>query len=165
MTYGPGQGPGALALSDDELVRLLAGRQMGALAANKPDGFPHLSTVAYDWDPVGRVARISTTAGRAKVRLLRRDPRAALYVSSADFMAWVVAEGEAELSAVSEVPGDEAGRELLALQPSYERAEDEEAFLKQMVLDRRLVIRLRVSRLYGMALDLPRPAADGGDAP
>ncbi|XVQ06670.1 PPOX class F420-dependent oxidoreductase [Spirillospora sp. CA-255316] len=158
MTYGPGQGPGPLPLSDDALTGLLAEHRMGVLGTNKRDGIPHLSTVAYHWDPERRVARISTTAGRAKVRQLRRDPRAALHVTSADFMAFVVAQGEAELSAVSEVPGDEAGRELLALQPPYERAEDEKAFLEQMVLDRRLVIRVRVSRLYGTALDIPRQA-------
>lgn len=156
MTYGPGQGPGPLPQSGDELAALLAGHQMGALATNGRDGFPRLSTVAYHWDPLERVARISTTADRAKVRQLRRDPRAALYVSSADFMAFVVAQGTAELSAVSEEPGDEVGRELLGLQPPYENAEDEKAFLAQMVRDRRLVIRLRVSRLYGTRLDVPR---------
>lgn len=155
MTYGPGQGPGPLPLPDDLLAGMLAEHHMGALAANKKDGFAHLSTVAYHWDPVRCVARISTTADRAKVRLLRRDPRAALYVSSADFLAFAVAEGEVELSAVSEVSGDDAGRELLALQPPFERPEDEKAFLDQMVLDRRLVIRLQVSRMYGTVLDVP----------
>ncbi|MWA03164.1 TIGR03618 family F420-dependent PPOX class oxidoreductase [Actinomadura sp. LD22] len=128
---------------------------MGALAANKRDGHPHLSTVAYHWDPAERVARISTTDDRAKVRRLRRDPRAALYVSSADHLAFAVAEGRAELSAVSEVPGDAAGRELLGLEPPFEDAGAEKAFLEQMVLDRRLLIRLRVSRLYGTRLDVP----------
>ncbi|MFB9837559.1 pyridoxamine 5'-phosphate oxidase family protein [Actinoallomurus acaciae] len=155
MTYGPGQGPGPLSLSDDELTALLAGHRMGALAANKGDGHPHLSTVAYHWDPARRLVRISTIDDRAKVRRLRRDPRAALYVTSADHLAFVVAQGKAELSAVSEVPGDAAGRELLALQPPFARADDEKAFLEQMVIDRRLVIRLRVSRLYGTRLDVP----------
>lgn len=153
--YGPGRGPGALALSDDVLVRLLGAHRMGALAANKRNGHPHLSTVAYAWDPAQRVARISTTADRAKVRLLRGDPRSALYVSSEDFLSFVVAEGEAELSAVSTVPGDGPGRELLGMVPAFDRPQDEAAFLQNMVADRRLVIRLRVSRLYGTAIDVP----------
>ncbi|MCW2919060.1 MAG: hypothetical protein JWN52_7128, partial [Actinomycetia bacterium] len=86
---------------------------------------------------------------------LRRDPRSTLYVSSGDFLSFVVAEAEAELSAVSTVPGDEPGRELLGMQPAFDRPEDEAAFLENMVADRRLVIRLRVSRLYGTAIDLP----------
>ncbi|MBW8481265.1 TIGR03618 family F420-dependent PPOX class oxidoreductase [Actinomadura sp. PM05-2] len=127
---------------------------MGVLAANKGDGRPHLSTVAYHWDPAERVARISTTEGRAKVRLLRRDPRAALHVATPDHLAFAVAEGDAELSAASAAPGDETGRELLGLQPPFADAADEKAFLEQMVLDRRLVIRLRVARLYGTRLDV-----------
>jgi PPOX class probable F420-dependent enzyme len=153
--YGPGQGPGPLRLADDELTALLAGHRMGALATNKRDGHPHLSTVAYGWDPVERVARVSTTEDRAKVRRLRRDPRAALYVATADHLAFVVAQGTAELTGVSEVPGDAAGRALLALQPPFERADDEKAFLERMVLDRRLVINLRVAHLYGTRLDVP----------
>jgi hypothetical protein len=70
-------------------------------------------------------------------------------------MSYVIAEGEAELSPVSMVPGDAAGRELLSMQPAFGRPEDEAAFLENMVADRRLVIRLRVSRLYGFALDIP----------
>ncbi|MGI8332786.1 pyridoxamine 5'-phosphate oxidase family protein [Actinomadura scrupuli] len=154
-TYEPGRGPGALTLTDDALARLLGAHQMGALAVNKRNGHPHLSTVAYTWDPAERVARISTTADRAKVRLLQRDPRSGLYVSSADFLSFVVAEGEAELSAVSTVPGDGPGRELLAMVPAFDRPQDEAAFLENMVADRRLVIRLRVSRLYGTAIDVP----------
>jgi PPOX class probable F420-dependent enzyme len=153
-TYGPGRGPGALTPSDDELAQLLAAHRMGALAINKRNGHPHLSTVAYVWDAGERIARISTTADRVKVRRLRRDPRSALYVSSADFMSFAVAEGEAELSAVSTVPGDEPGRELLAMQPPFDDPDDAAAFLRNMVADQRLVIRLRVSRLYGTAIDL-----------
>jgi hypothetical protein len=62
-----------------------------------------------------------------------------------------VAEGEAELSPVSTEPGDEAGLELLAMQPNAPR--DQEAFLRQMVNDRRMTIRLQITHLYGTALD------------
>ncbi|MBC6465216.1 TIGR03618 family F420-dependent PPOX class oxidoreductase [Actinomadura alba] len=152
--YGPGRGPGAVALSGDEFARMLGSQGMGALATVKRDGHPHLSTVAYTWNPEQRVARVSTTAERVKVRHLRRDPRCALYVSSADHMSFVVAEGRAELSPVSSTPGDETGRELLAMHPALERPEDTAAFLANMVADQRLVVRLRVSRLYGTAIDL-----------
>ncbi|WP_020673470.1 PPOX class F420-dependent oxidoreductase [Amycolatopsis nigrescens] len=150
----PGSGPGPKALSGDDLDGILAAHQFGVLASNKRNGRPHLTTMAYVWDPAERVLRISTTADRAKVRQLRRDPRAALHVSGGDFWSFVVAEGEVELSEISTTPGDAAGRELLKLRPPFDDPAEENAFLEQMVADRRLVIRLRVERTYGTALDL-----------
>ncbi|MBF8187408.1 PPOX class F420-dependent oxidoreductase [Nonomuraea sp. K274] len=143
------QAPGPRSLSDGELSQLLAGQRFGALATSKSSGHPHLSTVLYSWDPGRRVVRISTIADRLKVRQLHQDPRCALYVASGDFWSYAVAEGEAELSPVSAEPGDEVGKELLDMSQGVA---DADAFLRQMVADRRLVIRLRVSRLYGTAL-------------
>lgn len=152
--HGPGAGPAPRLLADDALSRLLAGHQFGALTTLKRDGTPHLSTVVYAWDPDERTIRVSTTADRVKVRQLRADPRAALYVSSEDHWSFAVAEGEAELSPVTTEPGDATGRELLGLVPPFGDPEEEAAFLAQVVRDRRLVIRLRVRRLYGTALDV-----------
>ncbi|MDX3109446.1 PPOX class F420-dependent oxidoreductase [Nonomuraea angiospora] len=149
QTYGPGAGPAPQSLGDEELSRLLAGQRFGALATNKSSGHPHLSTVLYTWEPDQRVVRISTIDDRLKVRQLHKDPRCALYVASDDFWSYAVAEGQAELSPVSTEPGDEVGMELLAMQQNMD---DPYAFLRQMVEDRRLVIRIRVSRLYGTAL-------------
>jgi PPOX class probable F420-dependent enzyme len=150
--YGPGAGPGPDSISQEELSLLIGRQRFGALATNKGGGRPQLSTVAYDWDPEHRVVRISTTADRLKVRQLHKDPLCALYVASDDFLSYAVAEGTAELSPESSAPGDEVGRELLGMQPSFTEPADQEAFLRQMVSDRRLVIRLQVSRLYGTAL-------------
>ncbi|MEV4107961.1 PPOX class F420-dependent oxidoreductase [Nonomuraea sp. NPDC049695] len=147
--YGPETSPAPRSLSDEELSSLLSGQRFGSLATNKGSGDPHLSTVIYTWDPHQRVARISTIADRLKVRQLHKDPRCALYVASDDFWSYAVAEGEAELSPVSTEPGDEVGMELLAM---HEGVEDPYAFLRQMVEDRRLVIRIRAARLYGTAL-------------
>ncbi|GAA4099149.1 pyridoxamine 5'-phosphate oxidase family protein [Actinomadura miaoliensis] len=150
--YPPGTGPGPKKLTDEELSRLLGEHRFGALATNKRNGHPALSTVLYHWDPEERVLRFSTTADRLKVRQVRNDPRVALYVTSADHMTYVVAEGEAEASPVSEQPGDETGRELLAINPVEMSATDRAAFLEHMVKERRLVIRIRVARLYGLTL-------------
>lgn len=38
--------------------------------------------------------------------------------------------------------------------PAAAKPEDEGAFLEQMVAERRVVIRLKVNRLYGTALDV-----------
>ncbi|SEG42740.1 PPOX class probable F420-dependent enzyme [Nonomuraea solani] len=153
--YGPGAGPGPRSLQDDELTKLLTQQRFGALATNKSSGHPHMSTVVYSWDPEQRVVRISTIDDRLKVRQLHKDPRCALYVASDDFWSYAVAEGKAELSPVSTTPGDETGLELLAMQPPFAEPTDAQAFLAQMVADRRLVIRIRVSRLYGTALPVP----------
>ena len=46
------------------------------------------------------------------------------------------------------------GRELLAMLPAAARPADGGLFLKQLVAEQRVVIRLTVSRLYGTALDI-----------
>lgn len=152
--YEPGRGPGPAKPTEDALSELLGGHGFGALATVNRAGFPHLSTVAYVWDPTDRVVRIGSTLARAKVRQLARDPHASLYVSSDDHLAFAVAEGVAEVSPVSTVPGDETGRALLAMQSPFTDPADEEIFLRNMVEDRRVVITLRVERLYGGGLDL-----------
>ncbi|MCM1967647.1 TIGR03618 family F420-dependent PPOX class oxidoreductase [Streptomyces sp. NPDC002812] len=145
------------ALSDDALSELLGTRQFGTLATNKSSGHPHLTTMLYSWDAEARIVRFSTTADRIKVKQLRRDPRAAVHVPGADVWSFAVAEGEAEVSEITTAPGDAVGRELLAMVPEAAKPrgrEDEDAFLEQLVAERRVVIRLKVSRLYGTALDV-----------
>jgi PPOX class probable F420-dependent enzyme len=153
-TYEPGRGPGPVKPSEEAVSRLLATHSLGALATVNRAGHPHLSTVAYAWDPEERVVRVGSTLGRAKVRQLARNPRAALYVSSADHLSFAVAEGIGEVSPVSSLPGDETGRDLLAMQAPFTDPDDEAAFLRNMVEDQRVVIKLRVDRLYGGGLDV-----------
>ncbi|MFE9922528.1 pyridoxamine 5'-phosphate oxidase family protein [Streptomyces sp. NPDC005774] len=146
--------PGPSPLSDETLSRLLGTQQFGTFATVRSSGHPHLTTMVYSWDAEARVARFSTTADRAKPKHLRRDPRAALHVQGGDVWSFAVAEGEAEVSEVTTVPGDAVGRELLALVPEAAKPKDEAAFLEQLVAERRVVIRLKVDRLYGTALDI-----------
>jgi PPOX class probable F420-dependent enzyme len=150
MTQGPAPRP----LTDEAASKLLAGQQFGTLATVKRSGHPHLTTMLYSWDSEARIVRFSTTADRVKVRQLHRDPRAALHVRGGDVWSFAVAEGEAEVSEITTVPGDVVGRELLAMIPQAAKPEDEEAFLAQLVAERRVVIRLKVDRLYGTALDI-----------
>ncbi|MGX1560526.1 PPOX class F420-dependent oxidoreductase [Streptomyces sp. NPDC055506] len=150
MTQRPGPRP----LSDEALSGLLGKQQFGTLASVKRDGRPHLTTMVYSWDPEARIVRFSTTAERVKVKHLRRDPRAALHVQGGDVWSFAVAEGEAEVSDVTTVPGDAVGRELLGMIPQGAKPEDEDAFLEELVAERRVVVRLNVDRLYGTALDI-----------
>jgi PPOX class probable F420-dependent enzyme len=150
MTQGPAPRP----LSDEALSRLLGEQQFGTLATVKRSGHPHLTTMLYSWDPEARMVRFSTTADRVKAGHLRRNPRAALHVQGGDVWSFAVAEGDAEVSECTTVPGDAVGRELLGMIPNTARPEDEAAFLEQLVAERRVVVRLKVDRLYGTALDI-----------
>jgi PPOX class probable F420-dependent enzyme len=141
-------------LSDEALSDLLGRQQFGTLASVKRDGRPHLTTMVYSWDAEARIVRFSTTADRIKVKHLRRDPRAALHVQGGDVWSFAVAEGEAEVSEATTVAGDAVGRELLGMIPQAAKPEDEDAFLEELVAERRVVIRLKVDRLYGTALDI-----------
>lgn len=148
------QAPGPRPLSDESLSELRAAQRFGTLATVKRSGHPHLATMLYRWDAAARTVRFSTTADRVKVRQLQRDPRAAVHVRGDDVWSFAVAEGVAEVSEPTTVAGAAVGRELLAMIPAEVRPEDEEAFLRQQVAERRVVIRLRVDRLYGTALDI-----------
>ncbi|MFC9734591.1 pyridoxamine 5'-phosphate oxidase family protein [Streptomyces roseolus] len=126
-------GPAPRALTDQELSRLLSAQRFGVLASVRSTGHPHLTTVLYDWNAEERVLRVSSTADRLKVRQLRRDPHASLHVGGPDVWSFAVAEGEAEI--VDPADGAAPGAQPLP--------------------DRRVTIALRVSRLYGTALDVP----------
>ncbi|QJT02924.1 TIGR03618 family F420-dependent PPOX class oxidoreductase [Streptomyces asoensis] len=148
------QGPAPRTLSDEALSELLGRQRFGTLATVRRTGHPHLTTMVYSWDADARIVRFSTTVDRIKVQHLRRDPHAALHVPGDDVWSFAVAEGEAEVSGVTTVPGDAVGRELLGMIPADARPEDEDAFLEQQVAERRVVLRLKVDRLYGTALDI-----------
>ncbi|MER5398032.1 TIGR03618 family F420-dependent PPOX class oxidoreductase [Streptomyces sp. NPDC002599] len=150
MTQRPEPRP----LSDEALSSLLGRQQFGTLATIKRSGHPHLTTMVYSWDPEARTVRFSTTADRVKVRHLRRNPRAALHVPGGDVWSFAVAEGETVVSESTTVPGDAVGRELLGMIPRAARPEDEDAYLEELVAERRVVIRLKVDRLYGTVLDI-----------
>lgn len=132
---------------------MLGSGDHGVLATIGRTGYPQLSTVLYAWDPGAGIARISTRADRAKARNVAANPRAALFVEGPDRWSFVVAEGHAELSAVSRESGDATGIELLGIFPQPDSAA-EAAFLDEQVAERRVVIRLHVDRLYGDIIEL-----------
>jgi PPOX class probable F420-dependent enzyme len=137
-------------MRDDALRKLLRSQHLGVLATLMPDGRPHLSTITYAVDDAATTLRISLTASRVKTRNLRLDPRAALHVLGDSPWSWVTAEGTAELSPVAAGPHDDTVEELI----SYYRAisgehPDWDDYRRAMVADERLVLRLKVDRLYG----------------
>ena len=138
---------------DPNLVALAASRNLGALVTIKRDGRPQLSTVSFAFDPAAELVRISVVDGRAKVHNLRRDPRASIYVTSADGWTYAVLEGTVELSRVAAAPGDGTVEELVDVYRSIRGADhpDWDEYRSAMVADHRLVARLSVERAYGPA--------------
>ena len=116
----------------------------------KRDGRPQLSNVACGVGDDG-VVRVSITADRAKAKNLARDPRASVHATREDFYAYVVLEGDAELSPVAEAPDDPTVDELVDLyrQISGEHP-DWDDYRQAMVKDRRLVVRVHPTHAYGM---------------
>jgi PPOX class probable F420-dependent enzyme len=135
---------------EDGFAELLGAQHRGVLVTIKKDGRPQLSNVTYGWDASEQTIRISVTDDRAKTANLRRDPRASFHVTTGDFWSYVVAEGQAELSAVARDPHDAAVEELADLYRLVQGEHpDWDDFRTAMVRDRRLVIRIRAERAYG----------------
>ncbi|NEE03328.1 PPOX class F420-dependent oxidoreductase [Phytoactinopolyspora halotolerans] len=129
---------------------LLADSRLGILATIKADGLPQLSPVTPFYDRESETVLVSTREGLAKTANLRRDPRAALEVTSPDGWAWATAEGSVSLTG----PGtDPHGPEVEALVDYYRKAAGEhpdwDEYRSVMVSDRRVLMTMQVDHVYG----------------
>ncbi len=98
-------------------------RHLATLTTLRADGTPHVTPVAFTWDPDEGVATSTSTRGSAKVRnILAGQRRAAL--CQVDGGRWLTLEGEAE---VREDPASVAAaearhaRRYRSLSPNPER--------------------------------------------
>ena len=136
---------------DDKLLAVIGGSSLGVLATIKRDGRPQLSNVQYHFDPREVVLRVSITEPRAKTRNLRRDPRASLLVDGDDGWSYAVAEGTAELTPPAATPDDDTVEALIALYRNLAGEHpDWEEYRQAMVTDRRVLLTLPISHVYGM---------------
>ena len=141
---------------DPALLDLAASRNLGALAALKRDGRPQLSMVNFALDrrdPAAPSVRVSVVDGRAKVANLLRDPRGSLMVTSANGWSYAVLEGDTELSPVAAAEDDDVVAELVELYRTI-RGEDHpdwDDYRRAMVADHRLVLKVHVGKVYGLA--------------
>ena len=129
---------------------LLTESRLGVLATIKSDGLPQLSPVTPFYDQGAGVIHVSMTEGRAKTANLRRDPRAALEVTSKDGWSWATADGTATLIG----PGtDPHGPEVEALVDYYRKAAGEhpdwDEYRRVMVADQRVLMKMTVEKVYG----------------
>jgi PPOX class probable F420-dependent enzyme len=135
-------------MSTEGLGELVGRSGRGVLATIRRDGRPQLSTLDYLAGP--GLLRCSSTAGRAKVRNLLRDPRASFHVASADGGAYAVAEGTVSLTPPAAAVDDATVEELVEVYRAIRGEHPDWAdYRAVMVADGRLVIRLAVHRLYG----------------
>ncbi len=136
---------------DDKLLAVISGNSIGVLATIKRDGRPQLSNVQYHFDPREVVLLVSITEPRAKTRNLRRDPRASLLVDADDGWSYAVAEGTAALTPPAAAPDDDTVEALIALYRNIAGEHpDWEEYRQAMVTDRRVLLTLPISHLYGM---------------
>ena len=130
--------------------KLIAESRLAVLATIKSNGLPQLSPVTAFYDRDTGVIYVSMTEGRAKTANLRRDPRAALEVTSSDGWAWATAEGSVTLTGLG---ADTHGREVEALVDYYRSAAGEhpdwDEYRAVMVSDRRVLMAMTVDRVYG----------------
>ena len=74
-----------------------------------------------------------------------------------------MAEGTATLSAVATTPGDDACQELLRVHTAFYGTQEQDAFYRDMIAARRLVVHLQVDHLFGvMVRGGRRPAPPAG---
>lgn len=126
----------------DEARGVVRTQNRGVLATLRADGTPQMSPVLAAVDAEGRVV-ISTSAGTAKVRNARRDPRAWLCVLPDEFFGpWIQVEGEVE---VVELPDA-----LPLLEDYYRRVagehDDWDAYREAMRSENRVLVRLELTR-------------------
>ncbi|OZF35072.1 PPOX class F420-dependent oxidoreductase [Rhodococcus sp. 14-2483-1-2] len=132
---------------------LLEQSRIGVLATIKASGIPQLSPVTPFYDRAAGTITISVTEGRAKTTNLRRDPRAALEVTSADGTAWATAEGTVTLTGPGSSPDSP---EVDALVDYFRAAAGEHPdwneYRAVMVADRRVLVTISVTHVYGQSI-------------
>ncbi len=120
------------------------------LVTMRGNGRPQMSNVLHHVGDDG-IIRISITADRAKYKNLAREPWAALHITQPDFWAYTVLEGEVELTPIATRTDDATVDELV----DYYKAavgehENWDEYRASMVTDRRVIVRFRPNRAYGM---------------
>ena len=134
----------------DAALDFIRPRQNGVLSTSKRDGRPQLSNITYHLGDDG-IVRISVTDGHARPTTSDATTGSSLYVSQEDFWAYVVVEADAELSPVAAAPDDATVEELVEYYRSLAGEHpDWDDYRRVMVSDRRLIVRLRPTRAYGM---------------
>ncbi|GAA2476438.1 TIGR03618 family F420-dependent PPOX class oxidoreductase [Winogradskya humida] len=141
-------------MSDENLWNAVVAADLCTLATIKKDGRPQLSDVNYTAGPATRILRISTRGTLAKVHNLRRDPRGSIRVGPAAG-GYVAADVTASFSAPAADENDATVEELIDIYRLIAEKDhpDWADYRRAMVEDGRLVLSLRIEKLYGWVMD------------
>ena len=136
----------------DNVKKFTTENHQGVLTCYRRNGMPQMSIVTCGAYRDG--VAFTTTADRAKLIILKRDPRCALMVSKRDWWGYVVLEGQATVLSSDNTGADEL-RE--ALRGVYRAATNEEhsnweEYDQAMVNDRRAAVIVVPDHVYGTAV-------------
>ena len=136
----------------DNVKKFTTENHQGVLTCYRRNGMPQMSIVTCGAYRDG--VAFTTTAGRAKLIILKRDPRCALMVSKRDWWGYVVLEGRATI-----LSPDNTGAEELreALRGVYRAATNQdhpnwEEYDQAMIDDRRAAVIVVPDHVYGTAV-------------
>jgi PPOX class probable F420-dependent enzyme len=132
-----------------KVKRFAAENHQGVISTFRKDGAVQMSIVSCG--PFRDGTAFTTTAGRAKLANLRRNPRCSLLVSQDDWWGYVVLEGEAKILDRGNTDPEEL---RLALREVYRAAAgqdhpDWDDYDRAMVKDRRAIVIVEPKRIYG----------------
>ncbi len=135
----------------DNVREFISQNHRAVLSTFRRDGAAQLSIVSVG--PYRNGGAFTTTADRAKLANLRRDPRCSLLVSKDDWWGYVVLEGRAILLS----PGVADAEELrIALRDVYRSIAGEhpdwDDYDAAMIRDRRSAVIVVPERVYGTAV-------------
>lgn len=134
----------------DEALATARATHQSVLTTIRSDGKPQVSNVLHYVRDDGVIV-VSTTAGTAKYKNLRREPWAALKVDGSSFWSYAVLEAEATFSEVAADPGDDAVEELVEYFRSVSgEHSDWDEYRNAMVSEGRVAVRLTPTRAYGL---------------
>ena len=125
----------------DKARSFLRENHRGILATMRPNGRPQMSVVAVGVDDEGR-AVISTRETTYKVRMIRRDPKVSICVTSGDYWRWIQIDGIATLLPLPEAmePLVEYYRGINGEHPDWDD------YRRAMVEEGRTLIRIDIER-------------------
>ena len=133
----------------DNIRQFATQTHRGVLTTFRRDGAAQMSIVSCG--PSRNGVAFTTTARRAKLLNLRRNPRCSLLISHEDWRPYVVLEGQAEVLSADNTEAEEF---RMALRDAYRAASGTEhpnweEYDRAMVQDRRSVVIVVPERIYG----------------
>jgi PPOX class probable F420-dependent enzyme len=121
--------------SSGKLEAFLAGQRNLILAGIRADGRPHLTPTWFYWD--GERFYVSTTRGRAKYAIFRRDPRAQLAIDDPEGLRAVLIPAAVEIlqDTAAQLPRYRAIREKYRM-----KALGDEEHLESLITEGRVLL-------------------------